>query len=257
VSHDQGKRVRANPVGIRDTPTGSKRAAIPVAWSACRDPPALAATYGSSHTAAANISRLPARRVISPGARMQVPTNLPLTSSTSRSQDPHHRTPSPPDSIATGLHRQLLRVPRQPLQHGQQLPPVIDSAYVTGLASGRVRRLDRQHDRCHRTSLNGAAGRGHTWGGWPGMDGHPPKEATMVEVGDRVLVESEKVGSVTRSGVVTALDCPVLELWRRISGSCATAWPSPGLRRGCGRGSSGRCGRVRCCSSAGSVPGRA
>jgi hypothetical protein len=148
VSHDQGKRVRANPVGIRDTPTGSKRAAIPVAWSACRDPPALAATYGSSHTAAANISRLPARRVISPGARMQVPTNLPLTSSTSRSQDPHHRTPSPPDSIATGLHRQLLRVPRQPLQHGQQLPPVIDSAYVNGLASGRVRRLDRQHDRC-------------------------------------------------------------------------------------------------------------
>ena len=28
----------------------------------------------------------------------------------------------------------------------------------------------------------------------------------MVEVGDRVLVESEKVGSVTRSGVVTAVD---------------------------------------------------
>jgi Domain of unknown function (DUF1918) len=27
----------------------------------------------------------------------------------------------------------------------------------------------------------------------------------MVEVGDRVLVESEKVGSVTRSGVVTAV----------------------------------------------------
>ena len=28
----------------------------------------------------------------------------------------------------------------------------------------------------------------------------------MVEVGDRVQVESEKVGSVTRSGVVTAID---------------------------------------------------
>jgi co-chaperonin GroES (HSP10) len=27
----------------------------------------------------------------------------------------------------------------------------------------------------------------------------------MVEVGDRVLVESEKVGTVTRSGVVTAV----------------------------------------------------
>jgi hypothetical protein len=28
----------------------------------------------------------------------------------------------------------------------------------------------------------------------------------MVEVGDHVLVESEKVGSVTRNGVVTAID---------------------------------------------------
>ena len=28
----------------------------------------------------------------------------------------------------------------------------------------------------------------------------------MVEVGDRVLVESEKVGTVTRGGVVTAVD---------------------------------------------------
>jgi hypothetical protein len=28
----------------------------------------------------------------------------------------------------------------------------------------------------------------------------------MIDVGDRVLVESEKVGSVTRSGVVTAVD---------------------------------------------------
>jgi hypothetical protein len=32
--------------------------------------------------------------------------------------------------LATGLHRQLLGVPRQPLQHGEQLPPFIDSAYV-------------------------------------------------------------------------------------------------------------------------------
>jgi hypothetical protein len=31
VSHDQAKRSRANPVGVRDTPTGSKRAATPVA----------------------------------------------------------------------------------------------------------------------------------------------------------------------------------------------------------------------------------
>jgi hypothetical protein len=35
---------------------------------------------------------------------------------------------------------------------------------------------------------------------------HHPEEATMVKVGDPVLVEWEKVGSVTRSGVVTAVD---------------------------------------------------
>jgi hypothetical protein len=32
------------------------------------------------------------------------------------------------------------------------------------------------------------------------------RRSTMVEVGDRVLVESEKVGTVTRSGVVTAVE---------------------------------------------------
>jgi len=32
------------------------------------------------------------------------------------------------------------------------------------------------------------------------------RRSTMVEVGDRILVESEKVGSVTRTGVVTAVE---------------------------------------------------
>jgi hypothetical protein len=32
------------------------------------------------------------------------------------------------------------------------------------------------------------------------------RRLNMVEVGDRVLVESEKVGAVTRSGVVTAVE---------------------------------------------------
>jgi hypothetical protein len=32
------------------------------------------------------------------------------------------------------------------------------------------------------------------------------RRPNMVEVGDRVLVESEKVGAVTRSGVVTAVE---------------------------------------------------
>jgi hypothetical protein len=72
-----------------------------------------------AHTAAASISRLPARRVVSPGARRQVyPAALPLGSW------PHVRS-----TLATGLHRQLLGA-EQPLQHGQQLPPVIDPADV-------------------------------------------------------------------------------------------------------------------------------
>jgi transposase len=50
------------------------------------------------------------------------------------------------------------------------------------------------------------------------------------------------------------LGCPVPELWRRISGCGATAWPSRGLPLGSDPWSSGRCGPVRCCSSAGSVP---
>jgi hypothetical protein len=83
------------------------------------------------------------------------------------------RRPRVRSTLATGLHRQLLGVPRQPLQRGEQLPPVIDSAYVVGIASGRVRRLDRQHDRCHRTSLNGAAGRWGDLGG--GLVSSPSK----------------------------------------------------------------------------------
>jgi hypothetical protein len=49
----------------------------------------------------------------------------------------------------------------------------------------------------------------------------------MVEVGDRVLVESEKVGSVTRSGVVTAVDGRLITvLWD--SGSQSVFVPSAG-----------------------------
>jgi hypothetical protein len=127
----------------------------------------LAAMYGSSHTAAANISRLPARRVVSPGAGMQVhPTNLPLDL-----VDLAFAVPSPPDV------------------------------------------------------LNGAAGRWDTLGG--GLVRHHPKEATMVEVGDRVLVESEKVGSVTRSGVVTAVDGRLITV-RWDAGSQSVFVPSAG-----------------------------
>jgi hypothetical protein len=49
----------------------------------------------------------------------------------------------------------------------------------------------------------------------------------MVEVGDHVLVESEKVGSVTRSGVVTAIDGRLITV-RWDSGSESVFVPSAG-----------------------------
>ena len=49
----------------------------------------------------------------------------------------------------------------------------------------------------------------------------------MVEVGDRVLVESEKVGSATRSGVVTEVDGRLITV-RWDSGASSTFVPSAG-----------------------------
>ena len=49
----------------------------------------------------------------------------------------------------------------------------------------------------------------------------------MVEIGDRVLVESEKVGSVTRSGVVTAVDGRLITV-RWDAGSQSVFVPSAG-----------------------------
>jgi hypothetical protein len=49
----------------------------------------------------------------------------------------------------------------------------------------------------------------------------------MVEVGDRVLVESEKVGSATRSGVVTAVEGQLITV-RWDSGSQSIFVPSAG-----------------------------
>jgi hypothetical protein len=65
--HDQAKRSRASPDGIRDTSTGSKRAATPVAWPACRDLPELGSHLRKLTLASASIGRLPARQVVSVG----------------------------------------------------------------------------------------------------------------------------------------------------------------------------------------------
>jgi hypothetical protein len=53
------------------------------------------------------------------------------------------------------------------------------------------------------------------------------EEVDMVEVGDRVLVESEKVGTVTRSGVVTEMDGRLITV-RWDSGSSSMFVPSAG-----------------------------
>ena len=52
----------------------------------------------------------------------------------------------------------------------------------------------------------------------------------MVEVGDRVLVESEKVGMVTRSGVVMAVDGRLITV-RWDTGSQSVFIPSAGSLR--------------------------
>jgi hypothetical protein len=79
VSHKQAKRARASRIGIWDTPTGSKRAANRVAWSACRGPSGTWRPCKRVHPAAASIGRLPTRQVVSSGAKMQVqPAALPL-----------------------------------------------------------------------------------------------------------------------------------------------------------------------------------
>jgi Domain of unknown function (DUF1918) len=72
--------------------------------------------------------------------------------------------------------------------------------------------------------LNDAGGVDDTWGA---RFRDPPEEANMVEVGDRVLVESEKVGAVTRSGVVTAVEDRLITV-RWDSGSESVFVPSAG-----------------------------
>jgi hypothetical protein len=68
--------------------------------------------------------------------------------------------------------------------------------------------------------------------GKPGMGGSVTiqRRSMMVEVGDRVLVESEKVGSVTRSGVVLAVEDRLITV-RWDSGSESVFVPSAGSLR--------------------------
>jgi hypothetical protein len=56
------------------------------------------------------------------------------------------------------------------------------------------------------------------------------RRSKMVEVGDRVVVESEKVGTVTRSGVVTAVQDRLITV-RWDSGSESIFVPSAGSLR--------------------------
>jgi hypothetical protein len=60
-----------------------------------------------------------------------------------------------------------------------------------------------------------------------GLVASTAEEVDMVEVGDRLLVESEKVGSATRSGVVTDVDGRLITV-RWDSGASSTFVPSAG-----------------------------
>jgi uncharacterized protein DUF1918 len=103
-------------------------------------------------------------------------------------------------------------------------PPVIDAAYAAVSEAASGDHPDRQDDRRHRTACMSPPVPGNTWGG---LRSSRPEEATMVEVGDHVLVESEKVGSVTRSGVVTAIDGRLITV-RWDTGSESVFVPSAG-----------------------------
>jgi Domain of unknown function (DUF1918) len=72
--------------------------------------------------------------------------------------------------------------------------------------------------------LNATGGVADTWVPGSVIIQRRPK---MVEVGDRVLVESEKVGAVTRSGVVTAVEDRLITV-RWDSGSESVFVPSAG-----------------------------
>jgi Domain of unknown function (DUF1918) len=74
---------------------------------------------------------------------------------------------------------------------------------------------------------------------WDDRSSSPSEEATMVEVGDHVLVESEKVGSVTRSGVVTAVDGRLITV-RWDTGSESVFVPSAGSLQVTGHDSAAR-----------------
>jgi hypothetical protein len=124
VSHDQAKRSRAGCVGIPETPTGSKRAAIRSLGLLAGTFLRLAATCGSSRCGGQHQSVTDAAGLA--GARMQVHPGRPAT----RPRRPRVRS----------APRMTSRSPPRSTQ------------LRSGLAGGRIRRLGRQYDRCHRTS---------------------------------------------------------------------------------------------------------
>src|SRR5215213_1053112 len=89
----------------------------------------------------------------------------------------------------------------------------------------RIRRTESAsvHPPCHGP-LEFSQSAGETWSG---LVAPPAEEVDMVEVGDRVLVESEKVGTLTRSGVVTAVSGRLITV-RWDSGSESVFVPSAG-----------------------------
>jgi hypothetical protein len=135
VSHDQAKRSGASPVGLRDMPAGSKRAAIRVAWSTRWDLPALA-----SHVGKLTWRRPTAVGDERGGASLRVPNAerpaaLPLDLVNPCYQDSCIQTPSPAAWCPEAA------------MHGEQVPFGHRRSVRSGIGGGLWRRPERPHDR--------------------------------------------------------------------------------------------------------------
>jgi hypothetical protein len=125
VSHEQAKRSLVRPGDLRDMATGSKRAAIRLAWSACWGPSGAWQPRTRAHPAAANIGRLPARQVVS-GAKMQAPRPPCRSTSSTRvrsSPRTRPRTPTVPRPAgaysSTSISLTVMHSEQSP-QHGMR-----------------------------------------------------------------------------------------------------------------------------------------
>jgi len=138
--HGRGQQTGRNPCRLACLPGPSG------AWQPLTEAHPCVGQHRSVTGAAGRLGRAPRCRCSRPPCRS--------TWSTPRSQ-----------YLATRLRRQLLGVPRQPLQHSRQIPYGYRFSVRSGIAGGRGARTGWPARTLPPDVLNGAAGRGDTWGG--------------------------------------------------------------------------------------------